>query len=110
MRSLGMKKILKNTGLGLIAVLLMTGCSYKATSTPAVMSYDGSNVDYKTIDSMKHAKVCKETTSGDGDTTTIAAAKAAGISKIKHVDTSVEYDTFLFFATGTRLCTTVYGE
>ena len=105
-----MKKAIKVSVLSLTAMLLVTGCSYKATSTPAVMSYDGSNVDYSKVESMKHAKVCKYLTSGDGDTTVISAAKKAGISKIKHVDTSFEYKQFLFFPFSAKRCSIVYGE
>ena len=91
-------------------LLLLSGCSYKSSATPAVMTYDGSSVDYSTITNMKNAKVCKELSSGDGDVTTIAAAKKARISKIKHVDVSFEYNTFLFFQFGHKRCVTVYGE
>ena len=105
-----MKINLKHLAVATATILLSTGCTYKAIATPAVMSYDGSAVDYSTIDTMKHAKVCKDITSKDGDTTTIAAAKKAGISKIMHVDNSIERDTFLFWTTGIRQCTTVYGR
>ena len=87
-----------------------TGCAHQAMTTNAVMAYDGSSVDYSKIDTMKHAKVCKEATSPDGNTTIIAAAKAADISKIKHVDTSFEYKQILFWPTGQKHCVTVYGE
>ncbi len=105
-----MKKIFqKSLAIG-VAVSFLTGCSYKIASTPAVMSYDGSNVDYSQIDSMKHAKVCQYLADGEGDTTIIAAAKKAQISKVKHVDTSFEYEKFLFFTFGQKKCVTVYGE
>ncbi len=104
------KRILKYSILGFAAMLLTTGCSYKGATTPAVMTYDGSSVDYSKVTSMKSAKVCKAFFGGDGDTTTIAAAKEAGISKIKHVDTSFEYKQFLIFQFDHQTCTTVYGE
>lgn len=87
-----------------------TGCAHQAITTNATMTYDGSAVDYSKIDSMKRAKVCKDIHSADGDTTIIAAAKAAEISKIKHVDTSFEYKQVLFWPTGQKNCVTVYGE
>lgn len=91
-------------------VIGASGCAHQAISTPAMMTYDGSSVDYTKIDSMKHAKVCKGIYSPDGDTTIIAAAKLAEISKIKHVDTSFEYKQVLFWPTGQKNCVTVYGE
>lgn len=87
-----------------------TGCAHKIMSTNAIMTYDGSSVDYSKIDSMKHATVCKDTHGSDGDTTIIAAAKAAEISKIKHVDSSYEFKQVLFWPTGQKNCVTVYGE
>jgi len=104
-----MKKI-SIAALGLLSVALLSGCSQRVASTPAVMSYDGSSVDYSTIDQMKVSKVCKELKELSGDTTIVAAAKAANISKIKHVDTSFEYGTFLFWQYGHKTCVTVYGE
>jgi hypothetical protein len=94
----------------MVALVGFSGCSYKAFNTPAVMTYDGTSVDYSTIRNMKNAKVCKEITSGDGDITTIAAAEKAGISKIKHVDTTFEYKQFLFWSYDGKRCTIVYGE
>lgn len=93
-----------------LASLLFTGCTFKTESTPAVMTYDGSNVDYSRIDELKKATVCKYVTAKEGDTTIIAAAKAGGIKKIKHVDTSFVYDTFFGMGYGYRNCVTVYGE
>lgn len=87
-----------------------SGCAHKAITTNAIMTYDGSSVDYSKIDSLKHATVCKGIHSPDGDTTIVAAAKAAEISKIKHVDTSFEYKQILFWPTNQRNCVTVYGE
>jgi len=105
-----MKKFLKYSALAVAAMVLTTGCSLKSTVTPAVMTYDGSSVDYTTIGNMKHAKVCQVLADGEGDTTIIAAAKAAGISKIKHVDSSLEHEQFVIFKYGYKICTTVYGE
>ncbi|MDD5157630.1 TRL domain-containing protein [Sulfurimonas sp.] len=92
------------------SILFFSGCSNRIANTPAVMSYDGSSVDYSKIDQMKVSKVCKYVTDASGDTTIVAAAKAAGISKIKHVDNSYEYSTFLFWSSGHKNCVTVYGE
>ena len=100
----------KITLLSVVAAAMFAGCTYKTESTPAVMSYDGSKVDYTTIDSMKHAKVCKFLDAPEGDVTIVTAAKAAGIKYVKHVDHSVEFDTFLFWDSGHRNCVTVYGE
>lgn len=104
-----MKKIALLT-ISIASVAIFSGCSHKILSTPAVMTYDGSSVDYKTIDSMKHAKICKDLTSHDGDTSIISAARVAGISKVKHVDMSNEHQSFLFFHFGFQQCVTVYGE
>ena len=87
-----------------------SGCAHKIVSTPATMTYDGSSVDYSKVETMKHATVCKDIGASDGDTTIIAAAKAAGISKVRHVDTSFQYSRFLFFTLDARNCVTVYGE
>ena len=94
----------------IMGALTFTGCTYKTESTPAVMTYDGSKVDYSTIQSLKHAKVCKFMAEPEGDTTIVAAAKAADVKYIKHVDHSVEFDSFLFWTSGHRNCVTVYGE
>ena len=87
-----------------------TGCAHKIASTTAIMTYDGSSVDYSKNDEMKHATVCKDTHGSDGDTTIIAAAKAAEISKIKHVDNSYEFKQILFWPISQKNCVTVYGE
>jgi hypothetical protein len=92
------------------AIVGISGCAHKIVSTPATMTYDGSSVDYSKVESMKHASVCKYDDSADGDTTIIAAARAAGVSKVKHVDNSFEYSRFLWFLIGQRHCVTVYGE
>ena len=105
-----MNKVLKYSLLGLGSTLLVTGCSYKNISTPAVMSYDGSNVDYSTIDTLKKSELCKKLTDGDGDDSVITAAKKAGISKIKHVDTDYTHKQFLFWTYDQKVCVTVYGE
>lgn len=94
----------------MMGALTFTGCTYKTEATPAVMTYDGSKVDYSTIDSMKHAKVCKLVTADEGDVTVTAAAKTANIKYIKHVDVSREFDSFLGIGYGYRNCVTVYGE
>lgn len=104
------KKLIKYSLIGCTAAALMTGCSYKAFKTPAVMSFDGDKVDYTKIDEMKKAKVCQLLTEGDGDSTVILAAKKAGISHIEHVDTSFEYDQFLFWRYNVKSCVVVYGE
>jgi hypothetical protein len=93
-----------------VLALGATGCAHKITSTPAYMTYDGSNVDYSKIDTMKRATVCKGLHSSDGNTSIIAAAKAGEISKIKHVDISFEFKQFLFWPTSQFNCVTVYGE
>ena len=105
-----MKKFLKYSVLAVATMALTTGCSLKSSSTPAVMTYDGSKVDYSTVENLKHAKVCEILTDREGDTSIIAAAKKAGISKVVHVDRSVEHKEFLFFQYGHKVCTTVYGK
>ncbi len=105
-----MRQVLKFSAVGIATLFLVTGCSFKSHSTPAVMSYDGSDVDYSTIDTLKHAKVCQKLSDGNGDRTIIAATKKANISKVKHVDTSFEYEQFLFWQYGHKKCVTVYGE
>ena len=105
-----MKKILKYSAVLITVMLLTTGCSYKSQSTPAVMTFDGTNVDYSKVTYLKNAKVCEYFADGEGDTTIIAAAKKAKVSKVKHVDISIEHETFLFFEYGHRRCVTVYGE
>lgn len=96
---------------GAIALLfLITGCSNKIAATPANMVYNGNEVDYSKIDKLKESKICKGISDSSGDTTIITAARAGGISKVKHVDTSFEYTTFLFFTFGAKHCITVYGE
>lgn len=104
--------IKKSIGFAVITsvMLMVSGCSHKMASTPAVMTYDGSNVDYSKIGEMKMSKLCSGLADADKDTTIIAAAKQAGISKIKHVDTSYEYSTFLFWTVSPKNCITVYGE
>ena len=100
----------------LLAVLFLglavgsTGCAHKIASTSAMMTYDGSSVDYSKIDTLKKGTVCKDLHGSDGDTTIVAAAKAAEISKIKHVDTSYVYEQVLFWPTKQKSCVTVYGE
>jgi len=102
------KSLLSVVILGL--VIGTTGCAHNIVTTPAMMTYDGSSVDYSKIDTMKHATVCKDVHGSDGDTTIIAAAKAAEISKIKHIDTSYEFKQVLFWPTKQKNCVTVYGE
>ena len=105
-----MKKRLVTAFSVSVMLLGFSGCSHNISSTPAVMTYDGSKVDYSTIRSMKHAKVCHDVTSIDGDTSIITAAEKAGIKTVKHVDTSLESTQFLFWTTGIKNCVTVYGE
>ncbi|QSZ40795.1 hypothetical protein GJV85_01250 [Sulfurimonas aquatica] len=102
--------MIKNTILVALATLTMSGCAHKMASTPATMSYDGSNIDYSKINEMKVSKVCHNLTEPDADTTIVTAAKRASISKIKHVDTSFEYSTFLFWTISPKSCVTVYGQ
>ena len=96
--------------IAILGMITMSGCANRVASTPATMSYDGSSVDYSTIDTLKNAKVCKKLTDASGDTTIITAAKKAGISKIVHVDTSFESTSFLMFTFGAKSCVTVYGN
>ena len=105
-----MNKALKYSLLGLGSALLVTGCSYKNISTPVVMSYDGSNVDYSKIDTLKKSEVCKKLADANGNDSVITAAKKAGISKIKHVDTAYTQKQFLFWTYDREVCVTVYGE
>ncbi len=93
-----------------LAGLVFTGCTYKVEKTPAVMTYDGTGLDYSKIDELKKSKVCTFLADGEGDNTIVNATKQAGISKVKHVDISSEHDTFLFWNYGYRKCVTVYGE
>ncbi len=105
--------MIKKISLGVISFALITGftgCAHKMLQTPAVMTYDGSSLDYSKIDQLKVSKVCYTWGDDDKDTSVIRAAKQGGISKIKHVDTSVEYKKFLWFEYDQRSCTTVYGE
>jgi len=74
------------------------------------MSYDGSKNDYSKADQWKSYTICKDLTEDGGDISVITAAKKAGISKIKHVDTSYQYKKFLFFTFAPKKCVTVYGE
>ena len=105
-----MKNFLKFSVVGITTTMLITGCSYKIAQTPAVMTYDGSNVDYSKISELKTGKICKFISSAEGDTTIIAAAKEANISHIKHIDKSYEYSTFLGFNYAQKECVTVYGN
>ena len=101
---------LKKIVLPALAIFALTGCTYKTVNTPVVMSYDGSNVDYSKVAGLKHAKVCKIITDKEGDTSVITAARKAGIKHVVHVDTSYEFDQFLFFTYNHRRCITVYGD
>ena len=103
-----MKNILLSTTL--VTLVLFTGCSYKASKTPVAMTYDGSKLDYSQVKYMKQATICQKLTNGDGDTTIITAAEKAGIKNVKHVDTSFNYEKFLFIQYGHKRCVTVYGE
>jgi hypothetical protein len=97
--------------LGSVTLLIaLTGCSYKFTSTPASMKYDGTQTDYSKASHWKKAKLCKELTKDGGDLSILSAAKKAGISKIKHIDTSYEYKKFLFWTYDPKRCIIVYGE
>lgn len=104
-----MKKIALLTA-SVVSVVMFTGCAHKVIGTPAVMTYDGSSVNYSTVESMKHAKICKDMASPDGDTSIITAAKTAGVSKVIHVDVSNEHKSFLIWDFGFQQCITVYGE
>jgi len=100
----------KKAAFPLLTIFALTGCTYKTVNTPVVMSYNGSDVDYSKVAGLKHAKVCKIITDKEGDTSVITAARKAGISHIVHVDTSYEFDQFLFFTYNHRRCVTVYGD
>ena len=101
------KKLLAST---LLATLALTGCSYKYTTTPASMTFDGTQTDYSKASQWKSATLCKGLDEDGGDLSILDAAKKAGISKIKHIDNSLQYDKFLFWRYNYKKCITVYGE
>ena len=84
----------------------VSGCAHEIKSTPIVMVFDASRVDFSKIDSMKHGMICHEIDDKDGDLSLITAAKAAGISKIMYVETSFQMNK----GNGKASCLTVYGE
>lgn len=91
--------------------LLFAGCTTRHYGTPAMMSYDGSALDYSKIDQMKSGRACSNEKDANGHyaSTTTQAAKNGGIRFIKHVDTSTEITRSLF-STTMKTCVTVYGE
>ncbi|UCN00763.1 hypothetical protein LCX93_02285 [Sulfurimonas sp. SWIR-19] len=61
-----------------------SGCAHKMIQTPANMVYDGNQVDYSKIDTLKKSTLCYKLGDADKDTSIITAAKNAQISKITH--------------------------
>jgi len=103
----------KKIGLALTAITLtigFSGCAHKMIQTPANMVYNGNQVDYSTIDTLKKSTLCYKLGDADKDTSIITAAKNAQISKIKHIDTEFKYKTFLLWDYDRQSCITVYGE
>jgi len=96
-----MKRLLYIASL-LTVALLVSGCTYKRTSTSLSTHLDGTKVDYANMDKYKQAKSCynyKKT--GDASDSILEAAKKVGITKVVYVDRSI---------TGDIACVIVYGE
>jgi hypothetical protein len=89
--------------LGLFAMLIMSGCSTKMTTTN--LAIDGSKMEFQKIGTYKQGKSCiAEGFFGRNGSTSIAdAAKNGGISTILYGEAS--YNSEL-----KQTCTIVYGE
>jgi len=85
-----------------VSVLLMSGCTYKRTSTATSTHLDGTKVDFANMDKYKQAKLCYNyTKTGNASDSILDAAKKEGISKVVYVDRTI---------TGDIACVIVYGE
>ncbi|RLA06269.1 MAG: hypothetical protein DRQ51_09820 [Gammaproteobacteria bacterium] len=80
--------------------------------TPAVMTYDGSNVDYSKLHTLKKSTSCKNAGEADGNLTISSLTKKAKISKVIHIDTFNTYniDNFNGKVTQKKECITIYGK
>lgn len=91
--------------------IVATGCAHEKKQTPFVMTIEVSSVDFMKIESMKHATICNDSHSVDGDLTLISAAKAAGVRRIVYAEKAVKKTMLDHVTEGSGSdCLTVYGE
>lgn len=102
------KVLLASLTVGL--AVLATGCAHEKRQTPIVMTFEVSSVDFMKVESMKHATICNDLHSADGDLTLISAAKAAGVRRIVYAEKSMKTVSGPFAGGGGSDCLTVYGE
>jgi len=82
-----------------VFALLFSGCSYRVSQTSNQVTIDGANVDYSDMSKYKKGEQCYDARS-DGSMSILEAAKKAGITKIVHVDNTID---------GSTHCSVVYG-
>ena len=101
-----MKSILKISVVGLAAMLLTTGCTYK--SSLGASNVDISKTDMSKVDSLKSGEACQSwflIFPTGFDATANTAAKNGGITKIEYQ----EYSNTSFLIGGSR-CIKVFGN
>lgn len=93
----------KNSVLSIVTVgILMSGCTYKLSSTDRSTVIDGTQVDYSKMDQYIKVTSCINSTQReDASTSVLKAAQNAGIKYVRYVDRST-----LDFTN----CVIVYGE
>jgi len=99
--------MLKKIALGISAMLLATGCTYKASN--ARLNLNLANVDMAKIEKMKRGEACVSYFLGiiplSTDATIRKAAQEAGIKTVEYVE-----NTSSFYLIYSDRCVVVYGE
>lgn len=90
--------------------VLASGCAHEKKQTPIVMTFEVSSVDFMKVVSMKHATICNDIHSKDGDLTLISAAKAAGVRRIVYAEITKKTVSGPLGPDSGSDCLTVYGE
>ena len=101
-----MKKFLKFSAIGAIAMLLITGCTYKGSALSSVV--DVSKTDMSNVENLKMGEACQSWFlffPTGFDATAREAAKNGGISKIEYQEYS--HTNYLI---GGSDCIKVYGK
>jgi len=86
----------------IIMGLLVSGCTFKRTTTSPSTHLDGTKVDFSQMEKYKKAETCYDIKkTEDISISILEASKKAGISTVIYVDKTI---------TGDIACVIVYGE
>ena len=90
-------------------MFLITGCSHKSNATIHQVKIDGTKTDYSKFNQFKKVEKCYGSDGGDV-VSIVELSKSVGITKIRHIDDSIETTWMPIFGTSVKMCKTIYGE